>query len=239
MSDFSERPFFQIWLDSGTVYYLSLFNSGFFFFFDRCFSYSTHLSTLYYTMPRRLSHTDKKKANKMQTSPSCSAPSSPNKMPADASFDESQASQLQKATEVLANISVSQRNRAASASQDSQPITPGQRVRESGSQSQTPQKATEQGLSKITLTEIEDQIQMVERKVVAIAILAEKKAKLTDMLSGAREIPRELRITRELPGLAPGCKYSASTRLQVEELTRSKTAPFYNLSWRILIIMSW
>ena len=36
------------------------------------------------------------------------------------------------------------------------------------------QKATEQGISKITLTEIEDQMQMVGRKMVAIAILAEK-----------------------------------------------------------------
>ena len=108
-------------------------------------------------------------------------------------------------------------------------MTPGQRVREDGSQSQTPQKATEQSLSKITLTEIEDQIQMVERKVVATAILAEKKTKLTDMLAGAREIPRELRITRELPGLAPGCKYSASTRLQVEELTKNQDSAFLQI----------
>ena len=64
-----------------------------------------------------------------------------------------------------------------------------------GSQSQTPQEPLEQGLSKITLTEIDDQIRMVE-KVVVIVILAEKKTKLTAMLSGARDIPRELRITR-------------------------------------------
>ena len=91
---------------------------------------------------------------------------SPNKMPTDASNDdESQAWQLRKATEVLANISVSQRNCAASSSQDSEPITRGQQVRESGSQSQTPQKATEQGISnlKITLTEIDDQMQMTQR----------------------------------------------------------------------------
>ena len=44
---------------------------------------------------------------------------------------------------------------------------------------------------------------MVERNVVAIAILAEKKTKLRDLLSGGGEIPRDLRITRELPGLAP------------------------------------
>ena len=69
------------------------------------------------------------------------------------------------------------------------------------------------------LTEIDDQIQMVEKKV--IAILAEK-IKLTAMLSGTRDIPRELRITRELPGLAPWCKYSASARLQVEELTKKQ-----------------
>ena len=104
-------------------------------------------------------------------------------MPADASNDESQALQLRKATEVLANMSVSKRNPAASASQDSQLITPGQRAQENeGSQSQTPRKPMEQGLSKITLTEIDDHIQMVEKKVVAIAILAEKKTKLTAMV---------------------------------------------------------
>ena len=87
----------------------------------------------------------------------------------------------------------------------------------------------EQGLSKITLTEKDDHIQMVEKKVVAIAILADKKTKLTAMLSGARDIPRELRISRELPRLAPGCKYSASTRLQVEELTKQQNNAFLQL----------
>ena len=87
----------------------------------------------------------------------------------------------------------------------------------------------EQGLSKITLTEIDDQIQMVEKKVVAIAILAEKKTKLTVMLSGARDIPHELRITRELPGLAQWCKYSASTRLQAEELMKKQNNAFLQL----------
>ena len=86
----------------------------------------------------------------------------------------------------------------------------------------------EQGLSKITLTEIDDQIQLVE-KVVAIAILAEKKTKLTAMLSGARDIPRELHITQELPGLAPWCKYLASTRLQVEELMKKQNNAFLQL----------
>ena len=103
-------------------------------------------------------------------------------------------------------MSVSKRNPAASASQDSQLFKPGQRVLDNeGSQSQTPQEPMEQGLSKIiiVLTEIYDQIQMVEKKVVVIPILAEKKTKLTAMLSGTRDIPRELRIARELPGLAP------------------------------------
>ena len=92
-------------------------------------------------------------------------------------------------------MSVSKRNPAASASQDSQLFKPGQRVLDNeGSQSQTPQEPMEQGLSKIMLTEIYDQIQMVEKKVVAIPILAEKTTKLTAMLSGTRDIPRELRI---------------------------------------------
>ena len=39
----------------------------------------------------------------------------------------------------------------------------------------------EQGLSRITLMEIDDQIQIVDKKVVAIAILAEKTTKLTAM----------------------------------------------------------
>ena len=55
--------------------------------------------------------------------------------------DESQALQLRKAAEVLANISVNQRNRAAIAIQDSQLIIPGWRVHENELQSQTPQKA--------------------------------------------------------------------------------------------------
>ena len=55
----------------------------------------------------------------METSSSSSTPSSPSKMPAEASDDESQALQLRKATKVLANMSVSKRNPAASASQDS------------------------------------------------------------------------------------------------------------------------
>ena len=133
----------------------------------------------------------------METSSSSSTPSSMSKMPADSSNDESHALQLRKATKVLANISVSKRNPEASASQDSQLITPGQRVRENeGSQSQTPQKPMEQGLSKITLTEIDDQIKMV-KKVVTISILAEKKTELIAMLSGSRDVPRKLRITRE------------------------------------------
>ena len=85
----------------------------------------------------------------METS-SSSTPSSMSKMPADASNDESQLFQLRKATEVLANMSVSKRNPAASASQDSQLITPGQRVRENeGFQSQTPQTPMEHGFSKL------------------------------------------------------------------------------------------
>ena len=154
-------------------------------------------------------------------------------MPADASNDELQALQLRKATEVLVNMSVSQRNPAASANQDSQLIKLGRQVQgNEGFQSQTPQKLMEQGLSKITVTEIDDQLQVVDmvEKVVAIAILAEKKTKLTAMPSGARYVPRELHITRELPKLASGCKYSASTRLQVEELTNNQDSAFLQLT---------
>ena len=69
-------------------------------------------------MARCLSYMDKIKGNKMQTSPSFSTPLSLDKMPADASNDdEYQVSQLRKTAEVLANISVCQRNGAASASQ--------------------------------------------------------------------------------------------------------------------------
>ena len=64
------------------------------------------------------------------------------------------------------------------------------------------------------------------KKMVAISILAEKKTKL---ISEARDIPLELRSTRELPGLAPGCKFSASTRLQVEELTKNQDSAFLQL----------
>ena len=49
------------------------------------------------------------------------------------------------------------------------------------------------------------------------------------MLSCSRDIPRELLITRELPGLAPGRKYSASTRMQLEELTKNQDSPSLQL----------
>ena len=68
-------------------------------------------------------------------------------MQADASNDELQTLQLRKTTEVLANMSVSKRNTAASASQDLQLITRRQRELDNEwSQSQTPQKPMEQGL---------------------------------------------------------------------------------------------
>ena len=91
-------------------------------------------------MARRLSHTDMIKVNRMQTSPSCSAPS---KIPADSTYDESQALKPQKSyrgVSFISACSVSQRNRATIASQDSQPITPGQRVHENESLSHSPQK---------------------------------------------------------------------------------------------------
>ena len=49
------------------------------------------------------------------------------------------------------------------------------------------------------------------------------------MLSCSRDIPRELRITRELPGFAPGCKYSTSTRMHFEELTKNQDRPSLQL----------
>ena len=70
----------------------------------------------------------------------------------------------------------------------------------------------------------------IEKKVVAKAILLSWEIDQADSnaIRGQR-YPHELHITRELPGLAPWCKYSASTRLQIEELTKKQNNAFLQL----------
>ena len=50
---------------------------------------------------------------------------------------------------------------------------------------------------------VADELLVIERQTVAVAILQEKRVKLQGMVEGSREIPRELKAVRNLPDLGP------------------------------------
>ena len=166
---------------------------------------------------KRLSLSKKRCASSSSPSP----PATPERMPAEASKrNELQATQLEQASRVLADSMKVHREGPAGPSQDSQLIPPGQ---------PTTSRPQQNGLSKVSKAELEDKLQGLENKIVSVAILKEKRDKFQAMLRGDREIPRELRANRELPGLAPGCRFSARTRLRIEELARQQDKDFLEL----------
>lgn len=113
-------------------------------------------------------------------------------------------------------------------SQDLELIAPGQKAR-----SESPPLPV--SLSQVTRTEISDLLQVVEKKIVALAILDEKQTKWQAMVSGEKEIPLELRIARQKPGLAPGCKFSAKARLEAEEITTKQDREYLGLFLKDLV----
>lgn len=120
-----------------------------------------------------------------------------------------------------------QQQRHEGPSQDSQPITPGQRPRER-SNTQLLSQARE-SMSWAAKTVLADELTVVERQAVAIAILQEKQGKLQAMVEGTREIPRELKATRSLPGLGPSYKFSAKVRLQAEEMCKEQDRKYVDM----------
>ena len=49
------------------------------------------------------------------------------------------------------------------------------------------------------------------------------------MLDGSREIPKEYRGERGIPGLAPGCKFSARARTQAVSLQKAHEREYLDL----------
>ena len=94
--------------------------------------------------------------------------------------------------------SPSSQHQSEGPSEDSQAITPGQKPQENSNTLSLSQ--AREGLSRAAKTVVADELLMIERQAVAIAILQEKQEKLQAMVEGAREIPRELKATRNLPG---------------------------------------
>ena len=75
-----------------------------------------------------------------------------------------------------------------------------------------------ESLPRAVITVVADELALVERQTVAIAILQEKRVKLQAVVEGSWEIPRELKAVRNLPGLGSSYKFSAEVRLRAEEL---------------------
>ena len=90
-------------------------------------------------------------------------------------------------------------------SDDSQP-TPAQRLQ--------PSQVLED-LPKVTKLMVQDELATVERQVIALSILYEKRDKLQGMVAGSRDIPAELKAKRSLPGLGPQYTFSAKARSDI------------------------
>ena len=100
--------------------------------------------------------------------------------------------------------------------QDSQLIPPGQQVRVEPTAKSLSQ--VRERLPRAVITVVADELLVIERQTVAISILQEKRVKLQGMVEGSREIPRELKAVRNLPGLGQSYKFSAEVRFKAEEL---------------------
>jgi len=76
---------------------------------------------------------------------------------------------------------------------------------------------------------VKEELSVIERAFVALAILKEKEAKYQAMVSGDRDIPRELTVQRELPSLGRDYSFSASAKLKVEEFCKQQDRLFVEM----------
>ena len=130
----------------------------------------------------------------------------------DSHSQHSPVEQMQQATDVLAEAM-----RESSISQSPPSAQPTKRPA-----SPPPPSPQSESLSKACRMEIQDQLSQVESQMVAIAIFEEKATKMQAWIDGTVEVPRELRTHRDLPGLAPGYKFSARTRAKAEEANKQQ-----------------
>ncbi len=107
-------------------------------------------------------------------------------------------------------------------------ITPGQRTHRSPSPSPVPTQNPRE-ISMVSKTIVDDELSLFERQVVSLTILKEKRSKLQAMVEGKREIPRELKTMRSLPGLGPNYRFSPRMRLKAEELNKQQDREYVAL----------
>ena len=112
-------------------------------------------------------------------------------------------------------------------SQDSQLIPPGQQVRADPTAHSLSQ--VRESVPRAVIATVADELLVIERQTVAVAILQEKRVKLQGMVEGSREIPRELKAVRNLPGLGPSYKFSAEVRFKAEELCKEQDRAYVSM----------
>jgi len=112
---------------------------------------------------------------------------------------------------------------AASASQDSQPIAPGQRDR---SDVPPPQPSSDKRLTKVTHSFVYELVKAVEQNYVSLAILEDKLETYDSIVKGQKQIPEELSIKRKTPTLAPGYNFSVTARQELETMFKVHNLEF-------------
>ena len=111
--------------------------------------------------------------------------------------------------------------------QDPDLIAPGQIARNDAAP--PPPLLIDTELSKVTHTLVYDLIQVVESKLVHLAINEEKLSKFELWILDHSKIPAEYCVTRKLPGLAPGCKFSATARIEIEAMAKAQDMAYIKL----------
>ena len=112
-------------------------------------------------------------------------------------------------------------------SRDSQLIPPGQQVRADPTAHSLSQ--VRESVPRAVIATVADELLVIERQTVAVAILQEKRVKLQGMVEGSRETPRELKAVRNLPGLGPSYKFSAEVRFKAEELCKEQDRAYVSM----------
>ena len=64
---------------------------------------------------------------------------------------------------------------------------------------------------------------------MSLAILQEKREKFQAMVEGKREIPRELKTVRNLPGLGPNYRFTPEMRIRAEQLNKEQDRQYVEL----------
>lgn len=84
-------------------------------------------------------------------------------------------------------------------------------------------------LSEVAKAHVADEWAKLERDIVQLAILEEKKEKLQAMVDGSREVPRELKANRSLPSLGSYYSFTSAARLEAEEMYKRQDSEYVTM----------